>query len=213
MRRARALITKLQKLNPSSQDQTTFDAIFGSPCGSPESADATSPKTSEIDSSGVGLENMMDGCGRLAAADNDTFDYFGGASGFAFLQRTQQLFENGERVYGDARLELSRLFDSPLPSKKALNGANFSLSHLLPSRQIASRLFHVAFRQTYPLFQFLHEPTFQQQTDRLFDVNSINFTDADHNFIPLFYSTMAIGYLFDKQSHQNYGCEKAVGQA
>ena len=204
LRRARALIDKLQKQIPVLQSQATFDAIFDSPCGSPESADAPSPRTGEIGSSGVDLENMMDGLGRLSAADNDTFDYFGGASGFAFLQRTQQIFENGEQEYSDAHLELSRLFDSPLPNKTPLNGANLSFSLLLPSRHSATRLFHVAFRQTYPLFQFLHEATFQKQRDRIYDVDSVHFTAADHNFLPLFYSTMAIGYLFDKQSHQSY---------
>ena len=132
MRRARSLITKLQEQNPSSSSETIFHTIFDSPCGSRESADAASPITGEIDTSGVGLENMMDGCGRLTAADNDTFDYFGGTSGFAFLQKTQQLFEHGERDYGDARLELSRLFDSPLPSRRVLNCPNYSLSQLLP---------------------------------------------------------------------------------
>lgn len=215
LRRARALIAKLQAQNPSSQLQAEVSSIFDSPPGSPSSvSDVTAPPD---DSSGEQLENMLDGRGRLNSTKKST-EYYGGGSGFAFLEQTQRLFNQDspeDEIPPSRHLSvdaMSRLFDSPLPDKQAL-ATDIPISKLLPSRQSAMELLHVVFGQTYQLLQFLHEPTFQKQTDRIYDLDPMDFEDSDHDFLPLFYSVTALGYLFHQKMHRKYGCKGAVNQA
>jgi hypothetical protein len=149
---------------------------------------------------------MLDGRGRLTSTKNST-EYYGGGSGFAFLQRTQELFNpetssHSQAATGHVGLDvISRLFESPLPDKQAL-ASDIPFSQLLPSRQTATELLDVVFGQTYQLLQFLDEPDFQRQTDRIYELDPIEFADSDHDFLPLFYAVTAIGYLFDRKMHE-----------
>lgn len=151
---------------------------------------------------------MVDGIGRLASTKHST-EYYGGGSGFVFLQQTQLLLNQDSLLPLDA---MSQLFDSAIPDKQAL-AADTPLSKLLPSRESAAELLHIVFNQTYHLLQFLHEPTFQKQADRIYDLDSIDFEDSDHDFLPLFYSVAAVGYLFHQKMYQKYGCKGVVDQA
>ena len=63
------------------------------------------------------------------------------------------------------------------------------------------------------LLQFMHEPTFRKQVDRIYDLDLIDFEELDHDFLPLFHSVMALGYVFSQKMHQNYGCKGALDQA
>ncbi|KAJ9499933.1 Gypsy retrotransposon integrase-like protein 1 [Exophiala xenobiotica] len=215
LRRAKALLSKIQAQSPSLQLNLEISNIFESPPGSPSPGSDTSDP--EDDSSGDQLENMLDGRGRLTSTKNST-EYYGGGSGFAFLQRTQELFNpetssHSQAATGHVGLDvISRLFESPLPDKQAL-ASDIPFSQLLPSRQTATELLDVAFGQTYQLLQFLDEPDFQRQTDRIYELDPIDFADSDHDFLPLFYAVTAIGYLFDRKMHEKYGCKGAVNQA
>ncbi|EXJ76596.1 uncharacterized protein A1O5_01104 [Cladophialophora psammophila CBS 110553] len=216
LRRARALITRLQAQYPSAQLNAEVNSIFDSPPGSPVPTD--SEALGSVDSSSADhLENMLDGKGRLTSTKNST-EYYGGGSGFAFLQQTQLLFNQDSpttELRNSSHLSLdamSRLFDSPLPDKQAL-ATDIPISKLLPSRQSATELLYAVFGQTYQLLQFLHEPTFQKQTDRIYNLDPMDFEDSDHDFLPLFYSVTALGYLFHQKMHHKYGCKGAVNQA
>ncbi|KAJ9629169.1 Gypsy retrotransposon integrase-like protein 1 [Knufia peltigerae] len=215
LRRAKALLYKIQAQNPSAQHNVEISSIFESPPGSPSSVSDT-PGLAD-DNPGDHLENMLDGRGRLTANKKST-EYYGGGSGFAFLQRTQELFNPEAALHGHPRTGnigsdvISRLFDSPLPDKQAL-ATDVPFSQLLPSRQTATGLLNIVFGQTYHLLHFLHEPAFQKQTERIYDLDPIEFSDSDHDFLPLFYAVTALGYLFNGQLHRSYGCKGAVNQA
>ena len=218
LRRARQMISQLQAENPSIRHRSEVDGIFETPPGSPESESTSRGPDDEEDSPAGALENMMDGQGRFTSAGNDNVAYFGGPSGFAFLQRTQQLFgdRTDERTPSQPpspqHTALTHLFDTPLPDKQALS-SNVPISHLLPSRDTATRLLHIVFEQTHQLFQFLDEPSFHEAANRIYDTDPIEFTDSDHDFLPLFFAVMAIGYLFDPERHQKYGCRRTIDQA
>ncbi|KIX92514.1 uncharacterized protein Z520_11834 [Fonsecaea multimorphosa CBS 102226] len=201
---------------PSTQLDVEVNGIFDSPPGSPTPTNADA--LGSVDSGSEDhLENMLDGKGRLTSTKN-SMEYYGGGSGFAFLQQTQLLFNQDSpttELRNSSHLSLdamSRLFDSPLPDKQAL-ATDIPISKLLPSRQSATELLHAVFGQTYQLLQFLHEPTFQKQTDRIYDLDPMDFEDSDHDFLPLFYSVTALGYLFHQKVHYKYGCKGAVNQA
>ena len=155
----------------------------------------------------------MDGKGRLTSTTKGT-EYYGGGSCFAFLQQTWLLFDQispwseraAESDFDDA---MSRLFDSPLPEQQPR-----ALDILLPEPLLTtSELFDVVFGRAYPLLQFLHEPTFQQHKDRICYLDPMDFEESDHDFLPLFHSVTALGYLFHQKMHEKHGCEGAVNQA
>ncbi|EXJ93433.1 hypothetical protein A1O1_01825 [Capronia coronata CBS 617.96] len=215
LRRARALLSKLEAQIPSSQLHAEVNSIFDSPPGSPSSAsDTPGPTDHRLEDQ---FENMLDGKGRLTSNKNSTA-YYGGGSGFAFLHQTQQLFNqdpsgSNEASNGPVDLDaMSRLFDSPLPDKQAL-ATDVPFVKLLPSRQTARELLHVVFQQTYQLLQFIHGPTFQKQTDRIYDLDPMDFEDSDHDFLPLFYMVTALGYVFHQKMHRKYGCKGTLNQA
>lgn len=219
LRRARALIAQLQAEHPSVTHRAEIDAIFDTPPGSPDSASASFQieDVPQDDRQGE-LENMMDGEGCFTAVDESSPIYYGGPSGFRFLEKTQQLFrENSDEgspgISTNAHHSaLSRLFDAPLPDRQAL-ASGVSISQLLPSRATATRLLGVVFEQTYQLLRFIDVPWFHAQTDRIYEMDSPEFSDADHDFLPLLLGVLAIGYLFDPQRHKKHGCRQTIDQA
>jgi hypothetical protein len=214
LRRARALITKIQSQNPSALLTTEVNSIFDSPPGSPSSVSDTTGVTDE--NPGEYLENMMDGKCRLLL-NQKSATYYGGGSGLAFLQKTLQLFSQSSPRVGNISPELSQsalsgLFDSPLWGKQAPQ-TDPSPAEFSPSRRTASELLEVFFGNAYHLFQFIHEPTFRKHVDRIYDFDPMDFEELDHDFLPLFHSVIALGYLFNQNIHQKYACKGALDQA
>lgn len=157
---------------------------------------------------------MMDQQRVLSSSDRKTASFYGDSSGFAFLQKTKQLFDDtqgtgGSDMSASTQKAITQLFDSPLPDKQALK-VDVPMSNLLPSRKTASQLLNVVFGQVYPLLQFLHEPTFQEKTNRIYELEPMEFEDSDHDFLALLYSVLALGFLFSQAKHQKYGCARAV---
>lgn len=214
LRRARNLITKLQSQNPSAPLTAEVNSIFDSPPGSPSSVSDTTGVTDE--NPGDYLESMMDGKGRLLL-NQKSATYYGGGSGLAFLQKTLQLFSQNSPRIGTVSPEppqyaLSSLFDSPLWETQTLQTAPPS-AEFLPSRRTASDLLDVFFGNAYHLVQFMHEPTFRKQVDRIYDLDPMDFEELDHDFLPLFHAVIALGYLFNQTTHQKHGCKGALDQA
>ena len=163
----------------------------------------------------------MDGLGRMGSVDRQNPKkqaFYGGSSGFAFLQKTQGLFGGNDNREIDSKMSetandaITRVFDSPLPDKPALD-TDVPMSQLLPHHRTAKKLVQVVFNQVYPLLQLVDQASFQAQTDRIYDLDPIDFEDSDHDFLPLFYAIVAIGFLFSQSMHKEYGCDRALSQA
>jgi len=215
LRRARNLITKLQAQNPSPLLTTEVNGIFDSPPGSPSSASDTATGVAD-DNHGEYLENMMMGKGFVLQSQKSS-TYYGASSCMSFLQKTLQIFSQHSSQQGSVPRELSQhillnLFESPSWDTQTLQ-IDSSSSKNLPSLQTTSELLNTYFGNVYLLFQFLHEPSFRKQVERIYNRDLIDFEDLDHDFQPLFHSVMALGYLFSQKMHQNYGCKGALDQA
>lgn len=215
LRRARALFSKLQANHPSAQLSTEVSSIFESPPGSPSSTSDTPVPTD--DSSTDNLETMLDGRGRLTSINKST-KYYGSGSGFAFLLQTQQLLNHSSSITEEQKNDdsgagaISRLFDSPVPDNQML-ASEVPFSQLLPSRETTDELLTVVLLQSYQLLQFLQESTFRRQVDRLYDLDPMDLEDSDRDFLPLFHSVVALGYLFHQKAHKEHGCQGAVSRA
>lgn len=188
--------------------------VFDSPPGSPSSVSDTTGATDE--STGEHLESMMDGRGRLLLNPKSA-TYYGGGSSLAFLQRTYELFSQNSPPIGPINLELpqstfSDLFDGHFWDKSSTQ-IEISPPEILPPRRITLELLGVFFRNANHLFQFLHEPSFRSQVDRIYDLDPLDFGELDHDFLPLFHSVIAVGYLFNHKMHQKHGCKASLDQA
>ncbi|KEF54757.1 uncharacterized protein A1O9_09199, partial [Exophiala aquamarina CBS 119918] len=215
LRRARNLITKFQSQNPSSHLNAEVKGIFDSPPASPSSASDTATGVTD-GSHGEYLENMLIGKG-LLLLNQKSSTYYGATSGLSFLQKTLQLFSQNSPRHGSVSPErpqstLSSLFESPPWDMQIRQMGPWSPENL-PSRRTALELLETYFGDVFLLLQFMHEPTFRQQVDRIYDLDLINFEELEHDFLPLFHSVMALGYLFSQKMHQNYGCKGALHQA
>lgn len=211
--RARNYIEELHKSYVPKESQKDLSSIFAS-ANEFKLPSLESESSGQKDGSPM-LENMMENQEQLTLADRRTASFYGDSSGFAFLQKTKQLFDDAQGSPHDTDISqsteqaITRLFDAPLPDKQALD-TDVPVSHLLPSRQSASDLLQVVFAQVYPLLQFLHAPSFQERTDRIYDIDPMEYDDSDHDFLPLLFAVLGLGFLFSQKKHQQYGCRRAV---
>ena len=167
------------------------------------------------------MHSMLNSYGQMTVNSHDDMarDFYGAASGLAFIQRTSDILQNprSSSPYStDISNELSnsatvQLFDAPLPPKQA-HHTNTPVSQLLPSRPVADRLVHLVFTQVYPMFHFLCSEDFDQSANRVYGKSPQEYDEVDYGFLPLFYLVMGLGYLFSREEHDKYGCRNAMAQ-
>jgi hypothetical protein len=212
LRRATALISRVQLQMPSSLLHAEINGVFNSPLGSPP---LTSDRPGTFTGSRSHLQSMMDGRGIMRSTRKYSTEYYGGASDYAFLQRTQQLLSLDTSGTNETSLShdtTASLFDSRILDSQ-LTATNVPFSELLPSRHITCELVGAVFRTAYQQFQFLHEPSFQRDTQRVYALGPTWPEDLDHGFLALLNSVLALGYTFQQEMHQQYGCQGAADQA
>jgi hypothetical protein len=212
LRRATALLSTVQLRMPSLLLHAEINSVFNSPLGSPP---LTSDRSGMSTSSRSHLQSMMDGRGIMRSTKKYSTEYYGGPSDYTFLQRTQQLLSQDASGTDKTTLSHDRtasLFDSPIQDSQPTI-ANVPFSELLPSRHITGELIGAVFRTVYQQFQFLHEPSFQRDTRRIYALGPTGAEDLDHGFLALLNSVLALGYIFQQDMHQQYGCKGAADQA
>lgn len=227
LRRARAYLNEAQKRTPSLAN-VDFDALLG-PTEEPTRPDPKliphedddNMEDESADELGQ-LESMMDSYGQmdLNSHGGNEREFYGAASGLAWIQRTRHYFDDDDASTTSASSDhpdvenaaAVQLFDAPLPPAQALH-PDPSVPHILPPRETAMQLVRVVFTQVYPMFHFLCEEDFHDSTDRIYNHYSTDFDESDQSFLPLFYLVMALGYLFSRNEHSQHGCRASVGEA
>ena len=230
LRRARAYLQEFQRRLPSAAD-IDFDALLGptedlaqSDTSAQESGGAEpsmQPRTTNEDNDKtVQLDSMMSSYGRMAIHDGEraTGEFYGAASGLAFLHRTKDFFENrsesddsDDDSTNSTHSAITQLFDSPFPQKQALS-IHVPVWQLLPHRETTQGLLRVVFTQVYPLFNFLDEKSFLERTNRIYELEAIEYEESDHEFLPLLYAVIGLGYIFSRTEHQKHNCRRSVSQ-
>jgi len=212
LRRATELISRVQLQMPSLLLHAEINSFFNSP---PDLLPLTSDRSDMSRGSRSHLQSMMDGRGIMRSTKKYSTEYYGGASDYAFLQRTQQLLSQDASGTDKTTLSHDRsrgLFDSSIPDSQP-SAASVPFSELLPSRHITCKLVDAVFKTIYPQFQFLHESSFQQDTRRIYAQGPTGLEDLDHGFLALLNSVLALGYTFQQEMHQQHGCQGAADQA
>lgn len=229
MRRARAYLSEAQKRTPSLAS-VNFDALLGPTEESSRSdpkpvnraTDGDTDADADDDDGQEKLESMMDSYGQmdLNSRGCKERDFYGAASGLAWIQKTRHYFDESDSAastpagnHDIGSTAAVQLFDAPLPPKQELDLADTSIPYLLPSRETATHLVRIVFTQVYPMFHFLDEEDFHSSTDSIYARFPADYQECDQLFLPLFYFVMALGYLFSRDKHSEYGCRASVGEA
>lgn len=219
MRRARAYLVEAQRRTPSLAD-VNFDALLG-PTEPKADDDLKSAAPPEEHNEQEQLDSMMDSYGRMTLTTNGDAgrDFYGAASGLAWIQRTGNYFDDVKPGDGDEADATNpnnsaavQLFDAPLPPLHSIH-IDQNMSNLLPPKETAFQLMKVVFQQVYPMYHFLSEPQFEESTNRIYDLSPDDHEEQDQSFLTLFYLVMALGYLFSKEQHEQLGCRAAIAQA
>ena len=170
------------------------------------------------------LESMVESTGLLDIDDEGYWDFHGHSSGFVFLRRMREQFgdlmgktEGVRMPFMKSRSPLSLL--QPLESPKSIldspMDSNLSNTHDLPNRDCARQLCEYALDDACALMRFVHQPTFYNMFDRIYDTAPEHFGNDENRFLPLLYSMLALGCLFAKGETsllQIEGYESAIDQ-
>ena len=239
LRRARVYLNEFQRRVPDLAT-VDFDSLLGSqddlnaseprpqpshgaqaPSDTSQKAQSNHVDSSEEPEDDLRLDSMMNAYGRMELSDprKSNREFYGAASGLAFLHRTQTYFEergddeaSQDEARDSAHSAMVQLFDSPLPQKQALN-IDVPISQLLPRRRTADALVQIVFGDVYLLFDFLNEEVFNEKLNRIYELEPIQYDDEDHDFLPLLYAVLGLGYVFSRTEHRTHGCTGALSQA
>lgn len=71
----------------------------------------------------------------------------------------------------------------------------------LPSKKEAISLCENAIIDAGAMQRVVHLPTFYKQLDRMYEIPTENYTNAENSFLPLLYAVLALGKLFSQGEH------------
>lgn len=168
------------------------------------------------------LESMVQRTGSLDLDDRGHWDFHGHSSGLVFLRRMREQF--GDLMGGTEGTGLPFQkntrpmppgLDSPKSSAGSPNECNLPSTHDLPPKDCGRELCENALDDACALMRFIHQPTFYQLFDRIYDTPPERFTNEENKFLPLLYLVMALGCLFAKGERSRLeikGYEGAIDQ-
>jgi len=85
------------------------------------------------------------------------------------------------------------MFDSPRSSEESPLEASLPNTMDLPSRKVAKDLCMNSLNYACSLLRFIHQPSFYEMFDRIYDIPVDNFGDDENRFLPLLYVVLALG--------------------
>lgn len=155
---------------------------------------------SQEDSKDAQLRSMIESTGQLDLDERGDWDFHGRSSGAVFLRRMREQF--GGLLGGDSRapflprpprprssFDSPKFFDSPFET-------NTPNTMDLPSKETAILLCNCALNRACSLLRFVHEPSFYERFNRIYDTPPENFTDEETRYLPLLYVILALGCMF-----------------
>ena len=168
------------------------------------------------------LESMVQDTGSLDLDDDGHWDFYGHSSSRAFLRKMREQFGDligmAEPVGMSQQASREQQPQLLSPSSSSVNSPRFSgmpSTSELPTKECAINLCRNALDDACAILRFVHQPTFYAMVDRVYDRRPEDLGSEELKFIPLLYSTLALGSLFatDEESElQSHGLENAIDQ-
>jgi hypothetical protein len=150
------------------------------------------------------LRSMIESTGQLDLDEAGHWDFHGGSSGTVFIRRMREQF--GGLLGNDYSAPLfpriprpplvTTMFDSPRSSTDSPYDAGLPNTMDLPSREIAKVLCNDSLERACSLLRFVHQPTFYEMLEKIYDTPPENFGDSENRFLPLLYVVLALGCMF-----------------
>jgi hypothetical protein len=159
------------------------------------------PNKSEKDAQ---LRSMIASTGQLDLDESGHWDFHGGSSGTVFVRRMREQFggllgtdHNSPMLPRIPRpAAMPPMFDSPRSSVESPLEPGLPNTMDLPSRETAKILCVNSLNCACSLLRFIHQPSFYEMFDRIYDVPAENFGDEENRFLPLLYVVLALGCMF-----------------
>lgn len=153
------------------------------------------------------LRSMIESTGQLDLDESGHWDFHGGSSGTVFVKRMREQF--GGLLGGGygtpflpklprtMPLGLGPMYDSsPRSATESPHEAGLPNTLDLPSREAARALCAMSLECACALLRFVHQPTFYQMFDRIYDLPPERYGDEENRFLPLLYVMLALGCMF-----------------
>lgn len=166
------------------------------------------------------LESMVRAVAQLDLDEQGHWDYHGHSSGLSFVRRMRE--QLGDLIGPDTMpgpfktKPIAPVLDSPRSAAESPMGEpSPSISTELPPKEMARQLCIYAVNDAAALLRMVHQPTFWNGFDRLYDISSDQYTNEDNSFLPLFFSVLALGSLFGRDDDgiiNREGYESAIEQ-
>lgn len=151
-------------------------------------------------SSDAQLRSMIESTGQLDLDESGHWDFHGGSSGTVFVRRMREQFggllSGGEPGAPFLPRIPKPLYESPRSSMESPFETGLPNTLDLPSRETARLLCADSLNCACALLRFVHEPTFYDMFDRIYDTPPENFGDEENRFLPLLYVILSLGCMF-----------------
>ncbi len=151
------------------------------------------------------LQSMIGSTGQLDLDEKGHWDFHGGSSGAVWIKRMREQFGGllGNAGPGEPFLPrlpqssaMGRIYDSPKSSTESPFEGGLPNTMDLPSRETAKVLCENSLSRACSLLRFVHQPSFYEMFNRIYDTPPDAYGDDEHLFLPLLYSVLALGCMF-----------------
>lgn len=151
------------------------------------------------------LRSMIESTGQLDLDESGNWDFHGGSSGTVFVKRMREQFRGLlGGGYGQPFLPrlprtmpLGPMYDqSPRSATESPRDSSLPSAMDFPSKETAKHLASNSLDCACSLLRFVHQPSFYEMLDRLYDLPPEQYGIEEHRFIPLFYVVLALGCMF-----------------
>jgi hypothetical protein len=151
------------------------------------------------------LESMVHSTGQLDLDEQGNWDYHGHSSGFSFMERMREQFGNiivnPQTILPNPKSRpMSQAFDSPrsVGDSPAMDIGSPGVD--LPPKDLARSICENALLDATALLPVLHKPTFFKKLDNIYSKRPEEYGNEEHKFLPLLYTILALGTLFQKET-------------
>lgn len=152
---------------------------------------------------------MIRQTGQMDLDEKGQWDYYGHSSGLSFLRRVRDQFGHSlNPEAADSRSaavhrtrNIGQDFTSPRSPGEVIDSPferPRSPLHHLPSKSLAQRLCGDALDDASAILNLVYKPGFYRGFDRIYSLSPDRYEDHDRKYLPLLYSVLALGCLFDK---------------
>lgn len=178
---------------------------------SSQPAALSTPTTTDTLEHDAKIRSMIASTGQLDLDDRGNWDFHGGSSGTVFVRQMREQLggllgseDRGSflpRVARPARAE--NLFDSPRSATESSFDTTFPGNVDLPSKEVARDLCSNTLNGACCLLRFVHQPTFYEMFDKIYDTPFEEFGNEENRFLPLLYLVLALGYMYEDEPDQS----------